>query len=79
MSNQTLSDLVEFAPLQIRVDSALQQHPHLRGSRIRPLAEGDSIVLRGTVGSYFLKQMAQEAARSVEGADFVDNQITVSW
>lgn len=69
----------ELANLNIRVDSAIQQHPHLRGLSIRPQAEGDSIVLRGKVGSYFIKQMAQEAVRGVEGADKVDNQIEVCW
>lgn len=65
--------------LHLRVDSALREHPHLRGIGIQPLTDGDNVILSGTVRSYFLKQMAQEAVRGIAGADKVDNQIKVDW
>ncbi|QDV10482.1 BON domain protein [Rosistilla oblonga] len=79
MSTQTLPAQHDIEPLQIRVDSVIRQHPHLRGMGIRPHADGQNVVLSGTVRSYFIKQMAQEAVRSVPGADQVDNQIEVHW
>ncbi|QDV66599.1 BON domain protein [Rosistilla carotiformis] len=79
MITETFATQIDNEPLQIRVDSVIRQHPHLRGMGIRPHAEGQNVVLSGTVRSYFIKQMAQEAVRSVPGADRVDNQIEVHW
>ena len=73
------SNETDIEPLQLRVDSALREHPHLRGSGIQPHTDGGKIILSGTVRSYFIKQMAQEAVRCVAGAGTVDNQIEVHW
>ncbi|MEZ6087767.1 MAG: BON domain-containing protein [Pirellulaceae bacterium] len=69
----------DVEPLQIRVDYALREHPHLRGTGIQPHTDGGKVILSGTVRSYFIKQMAQEAVRCVAGANNVDNQIEVHW
>ncbi len=37
------------------------------------------MVLKGTVNSYFQKQMAQEAIRRVDGVELIDNQLEVNW
>ncbi len=36
-------------------------------------------MLRGTVKTYYHKQMAQEALRRVEGVDQIENQVEVAW
>jgi osmotically-inducible protein OsmY len=38
-----------------------------------------AVLLRGTVDSYFEKQMAQEALRSVEGITEILNQLEVAY
>ena len=78
MSIETLS-APDPAQLHLRIDDAIRQHPHLRTSQIEPQTEGDNVVLKGTVDSFFLKQMAQEAVRGVEGTGTVDNQLEVAW
>lgn len=78
MTTQALPTTI-YDSLHFRVDSAIRQHPHLRGLQIEPLTDGRNVVLKGTVQSFFLKQMAQEAVRSIEGADAVDNQLEVTW
>jgi len=35
------------------------------------------VVLRGVVGTYFQKQMAQEAVRCVDGVDEIANKLQV--
>lgn len=60
-----------------RVDSALRQHPHLRSALIESRRSGDRVELHGAVDSFFMKQMAQEAIRSLTDAPLVDNQLVV--
>lgn len=38
---------------------------------------GDEVVLHGVVRSYYLKQLAQESLRSVEGVASIRNEIEV--
>ncbi len=56
---------------------ALAQSPYLghRGVRVRAGAKG--VVLEGTVGSYFHKQMAQEILLAVLGPGRVENCLRV--
>jgi len=37
------------------------------------------VVLRGVGGSYYQKQLAQEAVRTVDGVAGVENQLEVCW
>lgn len=39
--------------------------------------ENGAIILRGTVSSYFLKQIAQERIRSIEGVTRIINELEV--
>jgi osmotically-inducible protein OsmY len=41
--------------------------------------DADTVVVRGTVETYYQKQMAQEIMRRVEGVQKIDNQLEVSW
>ena len=60
-----------------RVDTALRQHPHLRSALIAPRQAEDRVVLEGSVDSFFLKQMAQEAIRPIAGNQRIDNRLQV--
>jgi osmotically-inducible protein OsmY len=61
------------------VDAALRRSPYFAHRAVRfETAEG-RVVLRGTVGSYYHKQMAQELLRRVDGVDRIENQLEVDW
>ena len=64
--------------LSERVDNALHQNPYLFGKRLRFEADGSHVVLRGTVRSFFQKQMAQEAIRKVAGVETIENHLDVA-
>lgn len=70
----------ESAPsLSARIYTAIAQHPHLARRKVRfETAEG-RVVLRGTVGSYYQKQMAQEALRRLDGVSHIENLLEVNW
>ena len=61
------------------VDAALRQSPYFSRRRVKFETERGRVVLRGTVGSFFHKQMAQEILRRVDGVDRIDNQLEVDW
>lgn len=61
-----------------RIDQAIHASPHLAGRKVRVRAEGNCVVLQGEVGSFFQKQMAQEALRQVDGVELIENQLEVS-
>jgi osmotically-inducible protein OsmY len=67
------------SPLSDRVLCALEQSPHIPRRALRIEANEGRVVLRGTVGSYFQKQMAQEALRRVDGIDAIENELQVHW
>ncbi len=71
---------MEKAPLPLlhRVDSALKESPHLAGRHLIPETNEGEVILRGTVDSYFQKQMAQEVLRNVEGIRRILNQLEVA-
>lgn len=69
-----------FEPaLESRVHDALQQSPYLTNRKLRFEAQQGRVVLRGTVNSYYQKQMAQEALRRLEGVHHIENQLEVAW
>lgn len=65
--------------LDQRVDSAISGNPYLNGRKLRFETQDNKVVLKGRVGTYFQKQMAQEALRSLDGVDSIDNQLEVTW
>ena len=67
------------APLVQRVDSVLHRNPSLGNQTIRIEADAGRVVLHGVVGSYYQKQMAQEAVRQIEGVAEIENQLEVCW
>jgi len=66
-------------PLDDRVLTALEQNPHIRRRNLRFETEQGRVTLRGVVGTYYQKQMAQEAVRRVEGVEQIANELEVCW
>ncbi len=64
-------------PLDDRILFALEQNPHLMGRSLRFEAQQGRITLKGTVCSYYQKQMAQEALRAVDGIAEIRNELEV--
>jgi osmotically-inducible protein OsmY len=67
------------APLDDRVSNALGSSPHLSHRTFRFETHQDRVILRGTVRSWYQKQMAQEMLRCVDGIGEIENQLEVSW
>jgi osmotically-inducible protein OsmY len=75
-----MSTLAFSQPLFDRIHEALTTSPHLPSRRqVRIEAADGHVVLKGNVGSFFEKQMAQEAIRRVDGVQLIDNRLEVSW
>jgi osmotically-inducible protein OsmY len=66
-------------PLDHRVLTALEQNPHVPRRNLRFETEQGRVTLRGVVGTYYQKQMAQEAVRRVEGVREIANELEVCW
>jgi osmotically-inducible protein OsmY len=61
------------------VAEALNQSPHFSRRTVRFETQEGDVVLRGTVKSYYHKQMAQEVLRRVDGVRRIENQLEVDW
>jgi len=66
-------------PLDRRVLSALERNPHVARRNLRFETQQGRVTLRGIVGTYYQKQMAQEAVRGVEGVEEIANELEVCW
>ncbi len=62
-----------------RIDTAIKSSPHLSGHEVVCQEESGIVVLHGRVGSFFQKQMAQEALKRLEGVERVINELEVEW
>jgi|SRR5687768_1815537 len=69
----------DTSQLDQRVQSALTGQAGVPQRNLRFEASEGRVTLHGTVHSYYQKQMAQEALRSLEGVQSIDNKIEVSW
>ena len=74
MSTATLAQ-----PLCERIHNALSTNPHLKTDQLVIEAEGGRVVLKGSVNSFFQKQMAQECIRRIDGVQRIDNLLQVNW
>ncbi len=70
---------VAECPLSKRISSAIEKHPHLTRRKLHFEAREGRVTLRGTVSSYYQKQLAQEALRRVDGVHEIENQLEVTW
>jgi osmotically-inducible protein OsmY len=75
-----MSTLAFSQPLFDRIHEALITSPHVPSRRqLRVEAADGHVVLQGNVGSFFEKQMAQEAIRRVDGVERIENRLEVNW
>ncbi len=65
-------------PLEDRVLTALEGNPHVARRRLRFETCEGRVTLRGVVGSFFQKQMAQEALRHIDGVHEITNELEVA-
>jgi len=65
--------------LTIQLSQALRFHPHLKQTSVQVQSHRGNVVLTGTVGSYYEKQLAQETLRGVAGITSIDNSLEVNW
>ncbi|HTU25938.1 MAG TPA: BON domain-containing protein [Pirellulales bacterium] len=61
------------------VAEALRQSPHFSRRNVRIETQAGDVVLRGTVSSYYHKQMAQEVLRRIDGVRRIENRLEVDW
>ena len=66
-------------PLFDRIHSALSANPYVPTRQVRVETADGRVVLKGNVGSFFQKQMAQEAIRRIDGVQMIDNMLEVTW
>ena len=66
-------------PLDHRILNALEQNPHVGRRNLRFETQQGRVTLRGVVGTYYQKQMAQEAVRGVDGVEEIANELEVCW
>ncbi len=71
--------MIDISPLDDRVNCALEQNPYIAPKTLRFETSEGRVTLRGTVGSFFQKQMAQEALRRVAGVQEIANDLEVCW
>jgi osmotically-inducible protein OsmY len=71
--------MIDTPPLSDRVLTALERNPYVPQRKLYFETADGRVTLRGTVGSYFQKQMAQEAIRHVVGVQEIANEVEVCW
>ena len=74
MSTATL-----HTPLFDRIRDALTANPHLPKQPVSIETTDGRVVLKGSVRSFYQKQMAQEAIRRIDGVEQIDNLLEVNW
>ena len=62
-----------------RLHSELARNPYVGRRNLRFEANEGRVVLRGTVQTFYEKQMAQEVVRRIDGVDEIDNLVEVEW
>ena len=65
--------------LEQQLSAVIVRHPHLYQRKVFFRSDQGHVVLQGRVKSFFEKQMAQEALRSIQGINSIDNQLEVNW
>ena len=65
--------------LDDQVLDALERNPYVPDRNLRFETHSGRVTLRGVVGSYFVKQMAQEALRHIDGVNEIANELEVHW
>ena len=71
--------MIDISPLEDRVHCAIEQNPYIAPRTLRFETSEGRVTLRGRVGTFFQKQMAQEAIRRVAGVQEIANELEVCW
>ncbi len=71
--------MLDTPPLEDRILTALERNPYVTRRNLRFETSDGRVILRGVVGSYYQKQMAQEAIRHIEGITEIANELEVCW
>lgn len=74
----TLKPKVQPREVRRKIEDALRRSAELDASRITVEANGDEVVLRGTVKSWAERQEAERAAWAAPGVTRVENRITIT-
>ena len=74
-----MSTATSTRPLFEKIHEALVTNPHVPSRQVRVEAADGRVVLKGSVRSFFQKQMAQEAIRRVDGVECIENLLEVNW
>ncbi len=63
-----------------RAGEILESHPHFRGRSqwVKCRCANGCLYLNGALPSFYLKQLAQEMLRDIDGVDLIVNQIVVA-
>lgn len=77
--SSTVSVAEAPSPFFERIHRALSTNPFVPCRQVRVEAADGRVTLKGSVGSFFQKQMAQEAVRRVDGVESIDNLLQVTW
>jgi osmotically-inducible protein OsmY len=67
------------AHLEQRVHQTMAKNPFLAQRALTFEADRGRVIIKGIVGTFYQKQMAQEAVRHVDGVEGIENQLEVSW
>lgn len=65
--------------LVAQIQNAVVHNPHLNHRAMHIKTKQGRVVIQGTVGTFFEKQMAQEALRGIEGVESIENHLEVNW
>ena len=65
--------------IEDQVHQAIEENPYCNSEQLQYEMHEGHVVLRGTVSSFFHKQMAQEALRRIAGVQHIDNRLAVSY
>jgi osmotically-inducible protein OsmY len=68
---------VSTAVVKAAIESALKRSAEVDAGRIKVETDGDKVILRGTVRSWFEREEAERAAWAAPGVRGVDNHITI--
>jgi galactose mutarotase-like enzyme len=65
------------SPLLYRLDKALRNHPQLTRQPVFLERQQNQLIVRGTVRSFYHKQVIQEAIRKIDGETEIQNLVEV--
>ncbi len=71
--------MLSTTPFTDQVISAVIHNPHVNPNTMHIETRGDDVTIKGTAQTFFEKQMAQEAIRSIDRVNVIDNCLEVVW